>query len=183
MLIYAALHKQKIIPCQIKTVYFDKNSETHFRPFIDSFNIYKVILKGFLTYILSSISAAGIDLILFKLFLMVLAEVDSASRIIYSTIAARLSSSARNFMLNQKFVFQSTGKVLQKAGKYYMLCFFEMLFSTLGVTIINYMLAGNEVIEKIIVDSILFLVSFKIQHFWYSQNINKNHLYIGKLFL
>lgn len=166
MLIYAALHKIKIIPCFIKTVYFDNNSETHFRPFVDSLRIYGVILKGFFTYILSSVSAAGIDLVLFKLFLVILGELNLFSKIICSTIIARIFSSVWNFMINRKLVFQSTGKVLQQAGKYYILCIFEMFFSAIGVSAIHYIISWDEMIEKVIVDSILFLFSYQIQQLW-----------------
>ena len=39
MLIYGALHGQGIETCSIQTVYFDHNSETHFRPVADSIRI------------------------------------------------------------------------------------------------------------------------------------------------
>lgn len=166
MLIYAALHRQRIEARPIRTVYFDHNSETHFRPVADSIRIYRVILKGFFTYILSSASASMLDLALFGLFLPVFGSADDSLRIAASTVAARALSSVYNFTVNKRVVFKSSGKPFGQMGKYYALCAVQTLLSACAVSAVHFMLKGNELAEKIVVDSILFLISYQVQRAW-----------------
>lgn len=166
MLIYGALHRQRIEACPIQTVYFDHNSETHFRPVADSIRIYRVILKGFFTYILSSASASILDLALFWLFLPVFGAAGDSLRIAASTILARALSSVYNFTVNKRLVFKSNGRLFGQMGKYYALCAVQMILSACAVSAVHLMFNGNELIEKMAVDSILFLISYQVQRAW-----------------
>ena len=166
MLIHGVRRGQKIVPCIINTLYFDKNSETHFRPLIDSLKIYRVIFKDFFKYIVSSVSAAGIDLAVFKIILMIMDGMNSFLKIIFSTIIARIISSAWNFTINREFVFRSMGNIHRQVCKYYILCIFQMFLSAAMVVALDYLLSGDELIEKMIVDSVLFFFRFQIQKFY-----------------
>ncbi len=166
MLIYGALHGQGIETCSIQTVYFDHNSETHFRPVADSIRIYRVLLKGFFTYILSSASASLLDLALFALFLPVFGAAGDSLRIAASTVLARALSSVYNFTVNKRLVFKRNGKPFGQMGKYYALCAVQTLLSACAVSAVHLMLKGNELAEKMMVDSILFLISYQIQRVW-----------------
>ena len=166
MLIYGALHRQRIESCPIQTVYFDHNSETHFRPAADSLRIYRVLLKGFFTYILSSASASVLDLALFELFLPIFGAADASLRIAASTVLARGMSSLYNFTVNKKMVFKSRGKSSAQMGKYYALCLVQTLLSACAVSAVHFAFQGNELAEKMTVDSILFLISYQVQRSW-----------------
>lgn len=166
MLIYGVENKQNILPYIIKTVYFNKNVETHFQPVIDSLKIYNIILKKLFVFMISSMSSAIIDCILFKIFLTILGNLNLSLRIICATVIARILSSYWNFIISRRIVFHSTRNLLQQAGKYYILCICQMFLSAMSVVFIQSFLLGNELVEKIIVDSLLFFFSYQIQRCW-----------------
>ncbi|MBS0350830.1 MAG: glycosyltransferase family 2 protein [Proteobacteria bacterium] len=47
MLMIAAIHQIPIATIPIETIYFDNNTQSHFKPLLDSIKVYKVILKYF----------------------------------------------------------------------------------------------------------------------------------------
>ena len=49
VLIDCVRNKVEFIPVSIETVYIDNNSASHFNPFKDSFKIYKIIFKNFIS--------------------------------------------------------------------------------------------------------------------------------------
>ena len=61
MLICSKTNKIPIVEVPIKTIYKDGNKGTHFNPIFDSVKIYFVLFR----FVLSSLFAAGIDLICF----------------------------------------------------------------------------------------------------------------------
>ena len=67
MLIEAVKNKIKISEPTIETIYFNNNSETHFRPIKDSLKIYNVMFKKFFKFAFSGISSAILDIILFTI--------------------------------------------------------------------------------------------------------------------
>lgn len=63
--------KEKAIPFEenkIRTVYIEENKSSHFRTFVDSWRIYKLILAHFFRYTINSIVCAVVDTGLFTLF-------------------------------------------------------------------------------------------------------------------
>lgn len=166
MLIYAINHKHSIQEIEIETVYIDNNSETHFRPVLDSLKIYKLIFKKFFLYMISSLSSFIIDVLMFYLFLLVCSNMTDSSEIIVATVGARIISSLYNFIVNKKIVFCDTGKLKHQVFKYYCLCILQMCLSAGCVVMIHFIFKGNKVIEKMIVDTILFFISYHIQRLW-----------------
>ena len=164
MLIDAISTGCDIIEVPIRTVYIDNNSETHFHPVIDSFKIYKVILGTFFKYILSSLSSFLIDYGLFcGLFYVLSAMSWPQSRSIWvSTVAARILSSLFNYTVNKKIVFNSS-KGPVTLIMYYLLCVIQMAASAGLVSLVS--LSGTVIVQlaKIIVDTLLFLISYRIQ--------------------
>ena len=166
MLIYGAGNNHKIMEIPIRTIYINKNDETHFRPFADSFKIYRLVLGSFFRFIMSSLSASIIDLSLFKVFTVILASLSDNIQIIAATIAARVISAFYNFEMNKRGVFKSAGKVKPQAAKYLFLSVVQMLASAGIVVALNYIFGGSKLIEKIIADTVLFLISYQIQLRW-----------------
>lgn len=109
MLIFGAIHKHSMKQIKIQTVYFNNNSETHFRPFVDSMKIYKLIFSGFFKYLFTSLSSAIIDLLIFHMMTVFLVSMKTEIAIIVSTVIARVISSLYNFLLNRNMVFKSSG--------------------------------------------------------------------------
>lgn len=145
----------------IATIYENNNKSTHFNPLIDSYRIYMVFFK----YILSAAISFIVDIGLYKIIFDLLHNNIYNYAIILSTIGARFVSSFINYKINRNTVFRTSSK--NSIVKYYTLCIIQMIISAIGVTYI-YNLVGktNEVVIKVIVDTILFFVNFKIQREW-----------------
>lgn len=149
----------------IETVYINENESTHFHPIRDSFKIYKIIFK----YIFGSVASCVIDLAAFAIFQIVFPFSNRNTKVLVSTVLARIVSSLFNYTYNRKAVFGSKDGVGSTMVKYYILCVIQMLVSYGCVYAISSLFAaGNAltVILKAIVDTLLFLVSFQVQKNW-----------------
>lgn len=166
MLIDCILKKIDILEIPIETVYIDNNSNTHFRPVVDSISIYFRIFNSFLKYSAVSIVSFIIDIGLFKVFFNVLEGFINNSLILISTILARIISSFINFILNKKFSFNSNKKLKSTVLKYYALCVIQMIASGILVSLFYNLLGVSEVIIKILVDTILFFINYRVQRLW-----------------
>ena len=172
VLIACARAKLPMIPIEIETVYENENAGTHFHPIRDSYRIYKVILGNFFLYAGSSIICFLVDngvanLLRFALLPLLGLRGDTAIQV--SGYLARLVSSPLNFVLNRNFVFkfkQDTGKT---ALKYALLCIVTITLSNLGVSLLDHLhifIGGFAFIPKILMDTLLYLVNYRIQNKW-----------------
>jgi len=143
----------------IQTVYIDENSTSHFRPWKDSFKIYKEIFK----FCFSSLLCAFIDIGVFTLAYTML-PFSATQLILWSTFFGRMVSSFVNFNLNRTMVFENKDRLMPQAAKYYSLCVLQMLCSWMLLTGLNIIGFSNMIIGKVVVDGFLFGVSFLIQH-------------------
>lgn len=154
-----------LVETPIQTIYDSKeNHQTHFNPVLDSLKVYKVLCKRFFIFIFSSFSASIIDLTLFTLFCFLLKERFPEIYIIIATVLARIISACYNYAMNYKKVFQSKSKVSSSGSKYALLAVLQVSCSALmvnsGKAILPFM---PETVIKIVVDTLLFFVSYKIQ--------------------
>lgn len=158
--------KYPIFEVPIKTIYDSKeNHQTHFNPVKDSIRIYKIFGAIFAKFLFSSLSSCVIDLVLFyvfcRLFIMFF---DSAIYVTAATVAARLLSAAYNYLVNYLFVFKSGKHHSSSVPKYIALAVAQMSISAGLVTILVWMMPGvPELLFKIPVDLVLFLLSYYIQ--------------------
>ena len=164
MLIDAIHSDCNITEVPIETVYINDNSETHFNPIKDSVRIYKVILGTFFRYMLSSLSSFVVDYGIFcGLFAVFSKAAVTESRSIWlATVIARICSSLFNYTLNKKVVFKS------KRGPvtlimYYCLCVAQMTASAALVNLVNMAHFIPVQAAKIVVDTLLFMISYRIQ--------------------
>ena len=149
---------------EIETIYFNNNKGSHFRPIKDSIRIFKGILK----YTISSIFSFFIDISLFLiLYNFIFIKYDFSAFI--ATIISRIVSGGFNFTLNQRWVFKSERKKYELI-KYGALFFSQMILSGVGVSLLI-KLIDNSALSKVIVDIILFFISYFIQ---------KNIIFINK---
>ncbi len=162
MLITCSRQKIAIDSVTIQTIYFEENASSHFNPIKDSYKIYRLLLGNFVKYTFSSLSASIIDIGLFQLFVL-LFKGHVLPYILLATILARVCSSMYNFMVNRKLVFQSEESLARSAGKYYLLCGIQMLVSASLVTALYWIFPLGETIEKIVVDTLLFFISYRVQ--------------------
>lgn len=165
MLIVAARSGIEIEEIPIETVYENNNEGTHFNPFRDSVAIYKLLFGTFFKYVLSSLSSFLIDIAVFQFALTLLKNgmTQEAKAIIIATVIARIISSAYNYAINRSLVFHSSSGKLVSFIKYYILVILQLSCSA-GLVVLFYNILGiPETVVKIIVDSVLFLVSYQIQ--------------------
>ncbi len=164
-MLISSKEKYTIIEVPIQTVYESKvNHRTHFDPVIDSVKIYCIFGIIFLKYILSSLSSSIIDIILFGMFCFVLKPWNTFYYITIATVLARIFSASYNYLINYKLVFHSKKNMGISGFKYLILAVCIMLLSALFVTAgAGFMPAVPETVIKMLADTALFLVSYKVQ--------------------
>jgi glycosyltransferase involved in cell wall biosynthesis len=151
---------------KIQTVYIEENASTHFNPIKDSLKIYGVIFK----FLFSSLSSSVIDLVLFTIIgALLLGRTSDSLRIFLATCIARAVSSLYNYTFNRKAVFESKSGVGKTMLKYYILCVCQLCVSYCLVYTVTELLSLGmvlTVVAKIIIDVVLFCISFQIQRRW-----------------
>ena len=157
----------------IDTIYLEENSGSHFRPLLDSFRIYALLFSNFFKFASSSATSTVLDLGLFtvlvKWVLPYLFPALSAGRpyylVLLATAVARVCSSVLNFFINRQFVFQMErhkGAFL----RYALLVIVVLFTSATLVNALNVYLSLDRTVAKIIVDSLLFFVNYRVQKAW-----------------
>lgn len=173
MLFEAQRTHLQIIEQPITTVYLEGNKSSHFKVFRDSYLIYATFIKyvfpAFFKYSLSSITSFLIDIGVFTLLLKLLGRNDLMTITISSTVA-RILSAIVNYLVNRHLVFQ--GQSSFSFIKYGLLAVVQIIASSLLVTAFHNLTLWNPTILKIIVDSLLFLVSYHIQRNYIFQEFN-----------
>ena len=158
---------------KIRTVYIEENKSSHFRTVVDSWRIYKLILKHFFRYGLSSIASAVIDEGLFLTLSALLPGILSGFGLTaVCTAGARIVSSLCNFFMNHKLVFQSRVSVPKAMLRYYALAIPQLLAQLL-LTHGVYKLFGIGDHQPLlrgllygVVMCLLFVASFLIHQRW-----------------
>ncbi len=162
VLLFSKEESIDIVEVEIETIYLEDNKSSHFRPVIDSVKIYGLFFK----FIIASLSSFIIDIGLFSLASFLFKDTFPTYYIIVSTVLARVVSSMYNFIVNKQGVFKNNDNLGKVMVKYYTLSIIQMTVSGLGVWFLHNIFMGNETVIKIIVDSILFLISFQVQREW-----------------
>ena len=166
------LMKQKSIPYleeTISTVYIDDNSSSHFRPVLDSLRIYSMILA----FVFSSLFSALADNLFYYICLRLISSPSTApSAHLASIVIARVLSSLINYTLNAKTVFN--GKTDRRTmSRYFILAIAQITVSAVLVwnvkTALRITSPEIQTLVKMLVDTVLFFISFRIQHNWVFQ--------------
>lgn len=163
MLIGAVRNQVEISEVIINTIYIEDNKSSHFNPIKDSIRIYKVLLGEFLKFTFSGLFSSVVDIGLFHLFVNIRVLDDATKMIFIATVLARIISSLVNYNLNKNVVFNCDNNSKNTIFKYYMLCIVQMALSAGGVSLLYNFSLFSETICKIIVDLVLFFISYNIQ--------------------
>lgn len=150
---------------EIETVYIEENKTSHFHPIKDSLRIYRFIFMYFISSFLSFIT----DISLFYVFCKILTGLLGTWTEAIATLMARVCSSILNFTLNRKAVFESQKAVKETLFRYIILAACQMTVSGILVTVISSLLHTTPFIStvvKIVVDTLLFLTSYRFQRCW-----------------
>ncbi|MGI6117264.1 MAG: glycosyltransferase [Bilifractor sp.] len=156
-----AVTRTTLVSVPISTIYENGNKGSHYRPVRDSLRV----IGRFVRYIAASLIGAASDLIFFTIFVSLLtsgSDLTAAAVISGSTISARLLSGVINFLLNKYWSFHSRSDGKQEAVRYGILFLALMGSSTVGTTLLS--AALPPLAAKLIVDTTLFFVSYRIQH-------------------
>lgn len=127
-------------------------------------------LKKFTLYSGASVVAMLVDLVLFILFAeIIFSKIDDGISILAATVIARITSSTINFILSKK-AFNS--KDLKKTAiiKYFALILCQLLLSAGIVIMIHKFIKISKTVIKCIVDTILYLVFYKINSTFVFEN-------------
>lgn len=152
---------------KIETVYFDHNNATHFRPVRDSIRVYGLVVK----YAANSLASSVVDLLMFYLLGQFIFTGGGRAEVLLSTVGARVISSIVNFAMNRQFVFESRSGMARTFIRYVCLAVPVMLISWLTVYGLS-RLSGTgmgqlgRTLLKVPVDTVLFLMSFRVQRRW-----------------
>ena len=158
----------------IATVYDPEDYSSHYNPVKDSLRITKVMLRFFCTgsgfrYAVSAVLSWILDNGLYLgMFSLLGARIANASPV--SQVCARVISSLFNFTMNDRFVFLTNEDHWASLGKYYCLCVPQTLISTVCLTsLVNALRIGAPFLAtlvKIVIELILFVISYFIQKTW-----------------
>ena len=165
MLLHMKTANIPFIERSIDTVYIEGNKSSHFHVLRDSAKIYKPILKFGAGSGLSTV----IDLALFTVLCRVFDALPDQWEILIATAGARICSSLFNYSFNRKLVFESEEEHKKTLVRYYVLAVCQMTLSWLCVTGLVRLLSasgGAKTAVKLVVDFILFLITFQIQREW-----------------
>jgi putative flippase GtrA len=134
--------------------------------------IYRGLFGGrFLKFIFSSFAGFFVDNAVFTVLLYALAPfaLGRSVDIFTSLIVARFVSASVNYLLNRHFVFHSKNKRSLSVCRYAVLACAVMALSYAGTSLVSnvFNACGVRITGvKIVVDLILFLLSYKLQKIW-----------------
>jgi putative flippase GtrA len=138
----------------IAAVYLHHNSGSHFRPLADSIRIYAPLLK----FLASSFAAFLVDTVV---FLLLTSATDS---LLVAVVGARAVSSAVNFLVNRRMVFEhGRDKPATATGVRYFSLALVLLAANYGVISILDALSMAALPAKILTEIALLAVSYVVQ--------------------
>ncbi len=146
----------------IEVIYIENNASSHFNPIVDSIKIYAIFFK----FVISSFGSAVLDIVLFRVFSKYVFEsIFPLHFIEISTAAARVCSGIFNYSFNRS-IFRSRSRVGQSGPRYLILWLIQMTMSAYIVKFLTAVSGVTPVLVKIIVDTLLFFISYKVQQLW-----------------
>lgn len=139
----------------IETVYEDGNKASHFRPVRDSLLVYGRPLR----FLVSSLTSTVAEYIVF----IVLALLFGSGEFLAQALS-RMSSGGINFLMNKYWSFQSRKSGSKELLRYSILFGAQLIISATLIELLSMVMSA--LIAKIIVDTVLFLISYQIQRRW-----------------
>lgn len=115
---------------------------------------------------IASLSAFAVDIAAFALFISLYFYGFPNEYIILATYSAKILSFGYSYIVNKKLVFINQAQGIIPVLKFSILCIVQASASALLVNYLFKWFLQNEILTKIIVDSVLFFFSFKIQQGW-----------------
>ena len=152
-LLVAKRHDVPTLRTDIKTIYIDNNTSSHFRPIVDSLLIYFVLVRQ----CFNSLATAIVDYLVFLMLML------NGFSLLNSIAAGRVLAGLFNFVVAKNFVFRSRGAALAEFTKYAALVVFLATCSYFAIDLLQKELDWNPLFSKLLVELILFIFSFTFQ--------------------
>ncbi|MDJ0335142.1 bifunctional glycosyltransferase family 2/GtrA family protein [Salinibacterium sp. G-O1] len=153
MLLRARESGVRIVEVSIATVYLDGNSSSHFRPVVDSLRV----MRPLALFGLSSLGSFVLDLVAVQLLILL------TGSLVAAVFGARMISGTANFLINRHLVFGATEpRPRRQLLRYIILAIAIVVASYLGILALTG-LGVALVPSKIIVDVVLYIVSYQMQ--------------------
>lgn len=138
----------------VATVYLDHNSGSHFRPVADSVRIYAPLLK----FLASSFAAFLVDTVVFLLLTLF------TDSLLLAVVGARAVSSAVNFLVNRRVVFDhGRDRPAAAAGLRYFSLVIVLLAANYGLIYALDALSVAALPAKILAEAALLAISYAVQ--------------------
>lgn len=153
-----------IVEIPIETIYIENNKATSFRPLVDSFKIYFVLLR----YAFSSIITAVVDFIIFML------SISMGANVFWSNMFARTVSIGVQYTLLDKYVFYSKAKVWSFIFFALYVYMMGIVSATMQVKLIEN-LSFSVFLAKVLVEGVLFFVNFAFLRLYIFTSKSKNN--------
>lgn len=176
----------------IETIYLCNNRASHFHPVRDSIRVYRGLFGGrFFRFILSSLTGFVLDNVAFSLLLLSFLSVGVVrnNALLFALVLARVLSSFVNYQCNRLLVFGSTLRPHVSLGRYAILAVILAALSYGGTSALTWMFDADGLLItalKILVEVVLFLLSYRVQKSWVFQANDEtafNAMAVGKRLL
>lgn len=160
----------KLIQCEasgyrevpVQTPAVKRDEKVHYRV-KDMLQIYFVIFRKFLRFVMISLFVSALDIFLFWLLTEYFLT-GIAYPIVWGTVIARGISASINYVMNRYLVFRSNEDQRKSASMFLALTVVQGSLSALFVQLLEVLSSADPVVLKVIVDVGLFFVSYKVQH-------------------
>ncbi len=170
VLIACTREKITMVSVPIETVYEGKNEGSHFRAVRDAIRIYKVLFGNFIYFAGSSIASFLMDYGFFHLFIWLLPKMfilSAEGLMLLGTLLARIISGGFNFIVNKNLVFkEKKGQEGRKMLLRYIALALGIALCSAGGVIALTWLKVPLWLGKIVVDTFLYFLSYRIQRQW-----------------
>lgn len=170
VLLDAVKENIKIKEVGIETIYINNNSNTHYSPVKDTYKILKEVIK----FSASSLIGFLIDYIAFTCLTFVPVPESWTQWVLACNIIARVISASVNFTINYKFVFKSKKNIWKAVFEYILLALFILGCNTLFLYLLVDKAGMNKYLAKIIVEVVMFTVSWIVQRLLVFRKRKKN---------
>lgn len=156
----------------IKVIYNNDNEGSHYRPIADSIKILKALSSDFMRFFTSSFLSACVDLGIAWFLMDFLQKFNLSifSRIFIATTIARAISTIFNYLINLNFVFKTKQISNKSFIRYLILAILVVILSSIGVYGLYTIFGLSEKLAKIITDTMLFILSYRVQQKWVFKN-------------
>lgn len=165
-------HGETLEQVPIETIYIENNRASHFRPIRDSLRVYHGLFGDvFLKFCVSSIVGFLSDNLIFTFVLFAVQSQGWMRRydILVALAVARVFSASINYFCNRQFVFKSSSGVFASFMRYWAVVLLVGVLSYGGTTLVAAWFDATGLaitLLKILVETIIFMVSYQCQKKW-----------------